>query len=155
MKDGVILLSPEPSKGMMKGAKGWSDPPELSADPGHPAGNSQETPELADRGKKKETSWENRIPQEEGQGHSGCKAPAHPLLHNTTQAPRSRSGRTHSLAEYMDKLQELWIQQLQKPFWLMRMPKFLPRGHSGHHTSGRSWDLCQAGNSASSAVGTL
>lgn len=47
------------------------------------------------------------------------------------------------------------MQALQKPFWLMGTSKFLPRGHSGHHSNGGSWDLCQAGNSASSAVGTL
>lgn len=75
---------PRPQRGRIKGAKGWSDPPQLFADP--------EMPELTQRegaGKNKETPWgKNRILQEQGQGHSGCKYSAHPLLHSTTQAPR-------------------------------------------------------------------
>lgn len=77
-----------------------------------------------------------------------------PKLPDSSLLSRSRSGSMHSLAQYTDKPHELRMQELQKPFWLMGTPKFLPRGHSGHHSSGGSWDLCQAGNCASSTAGT-
>lgn len=99
----------------MKGAKGWSDPPEPSADPGHPAGINQGTPELAQRersGRNKETSWEkNRILHEEDtvgekpQLISFSIAPA--KLPDSSLLPRSRCGGTHSPAEYTDKAQQL------------------------------------------------
>lgn len=145
-KDGVNPPSPDPSKGSIKGAKGWSEPPQLFADPGDPAGNSQEMPELTHRGKGQErTRRQHGRRTESFRRRDRDTLGANPQLFpfsippprppDSSLPPRSRSGSTHSLAEYTDKAQELWMQELQKHFWLMGTPKFLPRAVGASHGS--------------------